>query len=63
MANWKYPVQEMPEDEETVWIYVANHFNRAIAATWLQSYELFANLDENIGYPSGSVIRWKERSV
>jgi hypothetical protein len=61
MDPWKQLPEELPENEEEVWIRIKYYYGPPFLAIWYTADQQFVSTDNSIIYPAWCVARWKSQ--
>jgi len=61
MSAWKYIIEEIPENEQEVWIRSMFDYNRPAPAIFYKAYMSFTLAGGKIGLYAEQVISWKAK--
>jgi hypothetical protein len=62
MSSWKQLPEDLPVDEEEVWIRIKYYYGSPFLATWNEATQDFTSTDNSIVYPAWTVARWKSQT-
>jgi hypothetical protein len=59
MSHWKYVSEELPEDEELVYIRVIGNYRQYILSTYQASFRIFSSTNFQVSWSEDLIVKWK----